>query len=271
MSTPTLKECVEDAYSRLQNYRIDYASDKKNSVAIYVSSNGIYFPNTVDCFTNLIFNKDRYELTRLKVKRADKHIFIRDLHKHWYVEGINSTINSVDKLVDWLKKEVEGYSEIIVIGISAAGYLATLLGVQLKASIIFDMNGSWNITMKPALKKLFEEKNENLIKYQTIATKEYDQNNVFYFVSLHSPLDIEQIAYLKDFTNIHWIKFVNSHHGVPFLKCALPRILNMTYDELLKLKKGRHYPILFEIRYAGLFPTIKELFITLKKKLLRKA
>ena len=82
-----LKTLMQKEYDTLPNYRIDYDSNNKGCVAIYISSNGIFYPDTVECFERTIFEKDRYEFTKLKIKRADKHIFIRDIYKHWYVDA----------------------------------------------------------------------------------------------------------------------------------------------------------------------------------------
>lgn len=119
-----LKTRMREAYDTLPNYRIDYDSSNKGCAAIYISSNGIFYPDTVECFNKTIFEKDRYEFTKLKIKRADKHIFIRDIYKHWYVDGLNSTMDSVDKIVDWLKSEVLGYKEIILVGISGGVFVS---------------------------------------------------------------------------------------------------------------------------------------------------
>lgn len=121
-----LKTLIRKAYDTLPNYRIDYDSSDKGCVAIYISSNGIFYPDTVECFNKTIFDKDRYEFTKLKIKRADKHIFIRDIYKHWYVDGLNRTIDSVDKIVDWLMVEVADFKEIVVVGISGGDCLKSL-------------------------------------------------------------------------------------------------------------------------------------------------
>ena len=43
------------------------------------------------------------------IKRASKHIFVRDVFKTWYITGINSKINNVPLLAELLRKETEGY------------------------------------------------------------------------------------------------------------------------------------------------------------------
>lgn len=265
-----LKTLMQKAYDTLPNYRIDYDSKNKDCVAIYISSNGIFYPDTVDCFERTIFEKDRYEFTKLKIKRADKHIFIRDIYKHWYVDGLNSTIDSVEKIVDWLKSEVFGFKEIVLVGISGGGYLSALLAPKLKASIVINMNGQWDLSKEGPIQFLFEQEYPKLMKYKSLVSEEYNYENTFYLVSMYSPGDDEQLAMLEPYKKIHKIRFVNRHHGVPCLKCALPVIMNMDYQELCALENSTHYPILFEIRYVGLIPTIRDLYREIKKVLKRK-
>ena len=100
------------------NYLIEYSiHSQSNLCAIYFSSNGIYFPNTENTFNEIIVKKNRYEWYDTRVKDAQKHIFVRDVLKQWYVKGINSQIDTQAKLLDFLRKETEGY-DIITIGIT---------------------------------------------------------------------------------------------------------------------------------------------------------
>lgn len=265
-----LQNRIREAYETLSNYRIDYISQNKDCVAIYISSNGIFYPDTVECFNHTIFESDRYEFTKLKIKRANKHIFIRDVYKHWYVDGLNSSIDSVDKIADWLTTEVADYKEIILVGISGGGYFAALLAPKLNASIVINMNGQWDLSKEKPIQHLFEQGYPKLMKYKSLVSEEYDYKNTFYLVSIYSPEDKEQLTMLEPYKNIHKIRFVNKHHGVPCLKCALPVIMNMDYKQLCTLEKRKHYPILFEIKYVGLFATIKDLYKEIRKIIKRK-
>lgn len=262
-----LRSCQEKAYCKLVNYKIEIVNSENNCVAIYISSNGIYYPDTVDCFNKTIFEKDRYEFTRLKIKRASKHIFIRDVYKHWYVDGINININSIDKIIDWLKIEVDNFKEIIIVGISGGGYLSALLAPKIKASIVLCMNGQWDLTNESPIQHLLINRYPKLMKYLNIAQCEYDYSRTFYFVSEYSSCDKEQLNLLRLFHNIHIIKFRNTHHGVPFLKCALPVIMNMTYEELCKLERHKHLPFFFEIQQAGIIATLKDIYLLVIRKI----
>jgi hypothetical protein len=42
------------------------------------------------------------------VSEASKHIFLRDVFKQWYLAGINPTVSSPEKLVEFLRQETVG-------------------------------------------------------------------------------------------------------------------------------------------------------------------
>lgn len=263
-----------NVYTNNPNYRIEFTGNEKECVAIYASSNNLFFPHDEKMFRKAIIEEDRYEWTRLKIKRAQKHIFLRDIYKQWYASGINSSLNSIDKVVEWLKVEVKSYKSIVCLGSSGGGYFVSIIGAQLKADIVLNFNGQWDIYDKverdgkiisPVLKRLLDEDGEG-IKYFNIVRPEFDYSHTFYMVSTHSPWDAKQLDILKGFNNIHIIRFRNSHHGIPFLKCSLPQIMNMSYDELCPLQKREHLPILFDFKVAGLVPTIRFLAKIIKKK-----
>ena len=48
-------------------------------------------------------------------------MFFRDIHKAWYIRGINERIDSIDKLVELIKLNLPEDSIIITVGNSAGG------------------------------------------------------------------------------------------------------------------------------------------------------
>lgn len=270
-----LDELQLNKYTKDSNCRIEYTGEKRDCVAIYLTSNNLFFPHTDEIFWKAVVEKDRYEWTKQKISYAQKHIFLRDIYKQWYASGINSTLDSIDKVVEWLKVEVKDYTRIVCLGSSGGGYFASILGAKLKADIVLNFNGQWDIydnierdgrIISPVLKRMLDNHDEG-VKYFNISREEFDYPRTFYFVSTKSSCDAQQLALVKNFSNIHVVRFCNSHHGIPFLKCSLPRILNMNYDELCQLEHSEHLPILFDMRMAGILPTIRFMFKMIKKKL----
>lgn len=270
----TLAELQHQYYCNDKNYHIHYTDTKVSCVAVYFTSNNLFFPHDLDSFRLAVINKDRFEWTNIMIGRAQKHIFIRDIYKQWYASGINVEINSMEKLVEWLRNETKNYKEIIMVGSSGGGYAATIAGIKLKASIIYNFNGQWNLydnverdghIISPILKEMID-KNDIGVKYFDITNFGYDSSNIFYFVSKLSTWDKKQYSFIKKFKNINIISFCNNHHGIPFLKSTLPTILAMNHEELKKLTKHQHIPFIFDCRIAGLKNTLLFVIKSIIKK-----
>lgn len=130
------------------NYEIVKYSNNSNLCFVYFSSNGVYFPNEVDVFNKMIINENRFEWKHLNNtvnSKIGKAIFIRDVFKNFYITGINSNINSIDNLLDFLRKETEGY-DVYTIGSSAGGYMAMLAGSLLQVKRIYSFSGQFDIS-----------------------------------------------------------------------------------------------------------------------------
>lgn len=261
----TDSEIVNRIYETCNNYQIEYSDDADNSVcAIYFSSNDIYFPNNEEIFTKRIINKNFFEWYHTRIAKAHKHIFLRDIFKQWYLKGINKTINSPDKLSIFLQKEVKGYSNVITIGSSAGGYAAILYGSLIGAQTVFTFNPQFEInsllersneTINPLVFRLKDRMNKwfDIVPFITPKTE------IYYFYSKKSPWDKEQHNHIPPMCNLHQISFQTAHHGIPFIKKALPVILNANIGTLNSFEKHTHNPIIFSIKLIGLYNTISGL------------
>ena len=85
------------------NFLIEYNENivQKKICAIYFSSNDIYYPNDENTFRKKIVEKNFYEWYNTRIENAHKHIFIRDIHKQWYLSGINAEVNTPEKLLNF--------------------------------------------------------------------------------------------------------------------------------------------------------------------------
>lgn len=256
-------DIVKQIYTKQNNYLIEYNNNcsTKESCTIYFSSNNIYFPNTEKAFREKIIERDFYEWYHLRTHKSHKHIFIRDIQKQWYIEGINEQINNPEKLFSFLKEETEGY-KVTCLGSSAGGYAAVLFGSMLNANKILSFNGQFEI--QSLLKSSKEEVNPLLFRNKEKDVKQYFnikpyiniQTPIFYFFSTKSKWDQEQQEHISDIKEIMKIGFNTSHHGIPFLKCCLPQVLNGTETELQQLSLQRQAPLSFSIRTVGLYKTL---------------
>ena len=228
-------EIVRSVYNTYPNYKIVYDDTcKENVCAICFSSNGIYYPNTEENFRKRIVEKDFFEWYHTRVK-ARKHIFVRDVFKHWYLEGINAEINSPEKMKEWQKSATKGYG-VVTVGSSAGGYAAVLYGSLLNAKRVIAFNAQFNLW------HLFNSSSANsnplVVKYKNTERSLFfdlkgmlqDSVNYYYFLSTGCYEDSQQ--YRKLFSSpfppqsLSCLRFRTAHHGIPFLKVALTRVLN---------------------------------------------
>jgi hypothetical protein len=250
---------VCDTYNTQANYLIEYNEQcrSKDYCAVYFCSNDIYYPNTEEIFKKRIIEKNFFEWYNSRIEKAYKHIFIRDVFKQWYLSGINSTINSPEKLVDFLKKEIKGY-HTIMLGSSAGAYAAILYGSILKAEKIIAFNPQFEL--KSLLERSSESINPLIFRLRNSSSKKYydivpfigSDMNIYYYFSNRSKWDIEQQSHVGNIKGIHQLPFKSAHHGIPFLKVALPAALNLE-DEWLKTYENKvQHPLLFTIKLVGI-------------------
>lgn len=253
---------VKNTYENNDNYLIEEKETSKKKCCIYFSSNDIYYPNNEEIFKNQLLKKNKYEWYNTRVDFTQKHIFIRDIQKQWYLNGINTELNSIEKVLSFLKKETAGYEEIITIGSSAGGFAAVLFGELLNANKILSFNGQFflndllltsNENINPIV---FREKNNAQInQYYSLRNFITKPERIFYFHSKNSIWDINQKEHICDL-GINIISFKTSHHGVPFLKSNLPFVINTNEAKLKKMSQKEHYPLFFSIKTEGFFSTV---------------
>jgi hypothetical protein len=258
---------VQKVYNESDNFLIQYNENgsQKDYCAIYFSSNDIYFPNTEYFFQKRIIDKNFFEWYRLRITKAHKHIFVRDIMKQWHLSGINSRINTPEKLLAFLRKETSGY-KIITVGSSAGGYAAVLYGSLLQADRIFSFNCQFEL--RSLLTNSNEKINPLVFRFANLpVSKFYDlkpfinsTSKIYYFFSSKSINDIRQQQHIHNTKGIKTISFQTAHHGIPFPKCALPVVINMQKKELEKLTKKRQSPLLFSVKLVGIINTIVGLY-----------
>lgn len=262
----TDSEIVNKVYQEQNNYLIEFDEEgNKEWCAVYFCSNDIYYPNTEEIFRKRIVEKNFFEWYHSRITKASKHIFIRDIFKQWYLAGINKNINTPEKLIEFLKKETEGY-KVVTIGSSAGGYAAILYGSFINTQYILAFNPQFEI--QSLLKRSTEAINPLLFRIKDQRKQYFDITKftskgvkIFYFYSNASPWDIEQKNHInKDIPNLYTITFRTKHHGIPFLKVALNNIINLNTESIINLSKEVHSPIKFTIRTVGLFKTISGLY-----------
>lgn len=101
----TDSDIVRNVYDTQHNYLIEYNEQCKDKTycAVYFCSNDLYYPNVEDIFRKRIVEKNFFEWYNLRIEKAYKHIFVRDVFKQWYLSGINQSIDSPERLIEFLK------------------------------------------------------------------------------------------------------------------------------------------------------------------------
>lgn len=231
-------QIVREKYDQDPNYLIEYDEEKDNNIcAVYFSSNDIYFPNTEEIFRKRIVEKNFFEWYKCRIDKAHKHIFIRDIFKQWYLKGINKKINTPIRLKEFLEKEINGYQTVMV-GSSAGGYAAILYGSWLNANKVIAFNPQFEIYSLLQRSKeivnplIFRLRDTDKKEFYDISKWIHPDVSIFYFYSIGSKWDQEQNDFIGNYSGIHKIAFTSNHHGIPFLKVALHKTINMSFENL---------------------------------------
>lgn len=258
-----------------ENYRIvDNPAAESTICAIYCSSNNIWFPNEEAFFRRSFIESDYYEWQKIRIKNAKKEIWIRDIYKSWYVTGINREICSVEKLIDFLRKETAGY-EVVLIGSSAGGYLAALLSKPLSAfkaivfSAQFDLNLPGAINNNPFLQKY--KGTEREAYYDLSEYLKYSDAEIFYIYPNKNPQDIGQMETVKQLKSIHMMGMNSKRHGMVVYKCCVDELINMSKEQLKAVfeRYRDKNPFILSVNIVGVIKTLQYVASELRS-LLRK-
>lgn len=255
-------ECVRKFRKTSGNYsiEIDESAPQKDLCVVYFSSNAIYYPNNEDSFTRSIVEKDYYEWRNAVPIKAHKQIFVRDVYKQWYLQGINDVINTPPELLKFLKQNTTGY-RVIMVGSSAGGYAAILYGCLLNAEKVFAFNAQFELSsllpkgelINPIL---IRKKDDPVVKRFYDIVPYLNAVPIYYFMSDKSDWDNSQRIHLHNRHSVRVIRFSTAHHGVPFPKVAIPYVMQTSSKHLDSLSGKRYNPIMFSIKFAGLFKTM---------------
>ena len=254
---------VRDYYAHHPNFIIEYDESRPREYCIlYFSSHNIYNPNTPEAFEKDIIKKNRFEWYGTRIQKGYKHIFIRDIIKQWYLTGISGQHPSPATLLELLKKETAGY-RIIALGSSAGGYAAVVYGQLLNAEKIYSFNGQFQVNY--LLQESKETTDPMIFRKQDdpVLRPYYDARNfishpasIYYFYSSKSDIDVLQKNHIGDL-GINIIKMRTSHHGIPFFKSNLPRLLNSDDRQLARMATRSYHPVFFSVKMIGVFNTAR--------------
>lgn len=225
------------------NYLIQDFDNNSKTCLIFFSSNGLYYPNTIEEFTNKIINNNRFEWINLTKnnyyhKHASRIIYLRDVFKSFYISGINNQYDCIDKLLSFLKEKTKGY-EVITAGSSAGAFAAVLYGCLLNASKIFAFSSIFDISGDeyntfPIIKQ-FKNAPETSKYYNLVNLIKNSNSNIFYYYPFYSEIDTNQAEYIKNLSNVTVIKLNAKIHGESLEPLNYQYIFFQTPKQIKKL------------------------------------
>jgi hypothetical protein len=268
-----------DVYANHLNYEIIDFKNGDDRCFIYFSGNGLYVPNNSETFQREIIENNRFEWKRNIPRFAKKVIFLRDVTKSWYFEGINTNINTIEKLACFLEEQTRGLN-VICVGNSAGGYAATLFGCLLNASHIFNFSGQYSLlhilqtehdrALNPTLVKY--ENTEEYRKYFSIVDYiKTSQTRVFYFFPGKYNDDIAQSKLVENIKTVYEFKFNGKSHGSTCFEINFLDLFSQSREELYQLhlhyKNSVISPLLFSVKTSGLARTFNYLVMSKMKSI----
>ncbi len=208
---------------------------------IFFASNDIYYPNTVETFTERIVNKDRFEWTNMAASReimadAGRMIFVRDLYKQWYITGVNDRIDTHDKLMDHLRELSEGY-RVITLGSSAGGYMAMLAGAVLDAEACFDFSGQIVLdSLEHDFCLRMTGTEPAALKYHDVrACVEKSKCTFYYFFPYYNDEDRNVYEAVAGYDNVFGFGFNQKNHAATMMAGNMRFIVCRNREYMMKL------------------------------------
>lgn len=260
---------ISKMYEESGNYKIIFNNCQTRKCIIFFSGNGIYFPDTINTFVDVIIEKDRYEWENIMRNPLIQQsyqmvILVRDINKKYYQKGINSSINSIDKVVSFLREKTIGY-EITTCGNSAGGYMATLVGNFLDAQCIYSFGGQWNLNHE---KESFWDVS---INKQYFDITRYAKENVMWFYSAYNEADLLQKECLGEYIeDISAFAMNSKYHGYLLLSPCYKNLLTMPMGEMKNLGMKYKSKVISQRRMAKELLHGKELRDTCIKDIISK-
>lgn len=228
----TGNEIVLRAYQG-DNYQCIDTGVKSDFCYIFFSSNGLYYPNTKRVFEEQILEKDRYEwkwvVNRSQVPQcAGRIIYIRDIYKEWYSKGINSRINTIDKLLDLLTELTMGW-KVVTVGSSAGGYMAVLSAIKLEAEYCLNFSGQYCISSE--LQNPYYDLTKILTGYR---------GHIFYFCPFKCEADRKDYQRVQNIECVKTFLFNDTKHASTMFTGNMSYIIGRSEADLFALyRKNR--------------------------------
>ncbi len=233
-----VKTCYDKANHIIVDTKARPRDDGRKKALIFFSSNGIYYPNNETEFTEKIIKRDYYDWLnigkhRLIQRYFSRIIYVRDIYKQWYVTGINSRVNSMDKLCDFLKEKTAGY-DVTTCGSSSGGYMSALMGSLLNAERIIAASAQFYLLIEgppgPFVEAIVDDPQKSrYMDIREIVSKSAE--NLYYFYPARCDKDLMQKALVDDIP-IRRFAMDSDKHSRTLIPVCYPYVLTMDRKKL---------------------------------------
>lgn len=254
----------------------EYENDSK-LVVIYFSSHALFYPDVEEEVIKAIVKDNRYDWKHYKIGAVKREIYVRDIHKCWYITGINERITCIDDLVKFFKQYIDDGDHLVTVGSSAGGFAAALFGALLGADYVFDFCGQNNINDNRKPDHFLERNALQQGHYYSIAEvygKETRRPEVFYFYAGKNDEDVRNYNMVKNLPKWHCVGFDTTEHSDTMYRFNYPMVLNMDYEVLMGIcdtyQEGITKRLDFSIAVCGFIKTYGILFARAVKKIFKK-
>lgn len=274
MEIKNIELMQQKIYEQELNYEEEYPHSEGKKCYIFFSSNGIDKNISEDKYWEELVEKNKFEwqsiANSLKYhKDLGKIIYVRDIYKKFYIDGININIDTIDKLLDLLNEAVKGY-EVTTVGISSGGYLATISAIQLKAERAFCISGQFDIHshLRDVNVDLLSLDKKKYLNIQWLLKDNVD-TPVYYFCPIGCAHDWNNYQLVRNDKNVKSFMFPDKVHAATVYPFNFPDILfksNQKLDSLFchyenkVINKNEFY--LRTVTYKGLLTFIKHIWTT---------
>ena len=228
-------------YYDKDNYYVEDIEPTNKVCLCCFSSHATYYPFTREAFISKIVEEDRYEFKNITKsdsirKRFGRIIYMRDLYREWYVNGINSRIDSIDKIILKLQELTQGY-EIFMLGTSSGGYLATIAGIKLNAKVIYNFSGQYSLKQWENRKwlSMYAGVEEKCKYYDIVEMIKETSIPIVYCYPAKAKDDIKQVELVKGCNNVISFAFNYKNHGQTVFSCNYKYIFEYSIKSLREL------------------------------------
>ena len=248
-----------ETYATSRNYEIVEPGCEEAPCFIFFSSHGIYYPNTTEEFERSIIRANRFEWKRHAPRDGGKKIFVRDVTKQWYLNGISAEHDSVERVTGLLREQTRG-RRVVCAGSSAGGYAAVLFGCLLGASHVFSFSGQFSLwhllenerdrSLNPTLTRY--KNDDSLKKYFSILDLAGSSATpVFYLYPSRCAEDVLQSRLTQRVESVHAFAFDSSEHAVTCAASDYTHLFSLPLSQLLKLHDQCGDAVLSQFAFSG--------------------